>query len=427
MYNYMRRCLVVSVKFHRKFLTQSVHKDISSHVTDCHTSRWSHMIYKRFCCQAPIEEDDRTSINVRNNSQQKLDEFLADPENKKVFQILELEVDVMRHNAEKVPENINPKDWLVLVKLTTKTQRKKYLKFLFLNEKSQEHKKAKKELKKTEALAKKAEAEQVEDTGEIKYGLSHNTLFLRIYESTINRFYNGQLLQAMMFEPKIVFDCGYEDNMNQREIHNCAKQLTLSFASNRIHVNPMFLHFCNLKEDGLLMEYFSTNMPNILDDDFPATITSQSYLDLFPRDQLLYLTPHCRTDITEYNPDMVYIIGALVDKSDSKPFSLAKAKKDGIQMAKLPLEKYLAWGSSSDKSLTLNQVMNILLDLRHTKDWKKALEHIPNRKLKEAREHRLQSKLKKILGKAETQRSNILNSNSEIQTDFTFASRKSSN
>lgn len=169
-------------------------------------------------------------------------------------------------------------------------------------------------MKKTEALAKKAEAEQVEDTGEIKYGLLHNTLFLRIYESTINRFYNGQLLQAMMFEPKIVFDCGYEDNMNQREIHNCAKQLTLSFASNRVHVNPMFLHFCNLKEDGLLMEYFSTNMPNILDDDFPATITSQSYLDLFPRDQLLYLTPHCRTDITEYNPDMVYIIGALVDK-----------------------------------------------------------------------------------------------------------------
>lgn len=120
----MRRCLVVSVKFHRKFLTQSVHKDISSHVTDYHTSRWSNMIYKRFCCQAPIEEDDRTSINVRNNSQQKLDEFLADPENKKVFQILELEVDVMRHNAEKVPENISPKDWLVLVKLTTKTQRK---------------------------------------------------------------------------------------------------------------------------------------------------------------------------------------------------------------------------------------------------------------------------------------------------------------
>lgn len=96
-------------------------------------------------------------------------------------------------------------------------------------------------------------------------------------------------------------------------------------------------------------------------------------------------------------------------------------------MAKLPLEKYLAWGSSSDKSLTLNQMMNILLDIRHTKDWKKALEHIPNRKLREAREHRLRSKLKKIWGKAETQKSNILNSNSEIQTDFTFASRKSRN
>lgn len=171
----------------------------------------------------------------------------------------------------------------------------------------------KKELKKAEFLAKKA-VEQTEDTGEMKYGLLHNTLFLRIYESTMSRYYNGRVFQAMMFEPKIVFDCSYEDYMTQREIRACAKQLTLSFATNRLHVNPLSLYFCNMNEQGSLLQHCNIIMPNLLDNDIPITITSQSYLDLFPKDQLVYLTPHCKISMTEYNPDMIYIIGAIVDK-----------------------------------------------------------------------------------------------------------------
>lgn len=427
MYNYMRRCMIVSVKFHKKFLRQSIHEDTLSHgsTIDRYTNTyWS----KRFYCQTPIQKkDDQKHINIIDKLQQKLDQFLSDPHNKKVFEILRLEIDVMRHNAEKVPEKIIPKDWLALLNLKTKTNRKKYLKFLWLNEIAEINRKKKKELKKVEALAKKAEAEQIEDTGEMKYGLAHNTLFLRIYDSTISHYYNSQLLQAMMFEPKIVFDCSYEDYMTQREIHACAKQLIMSFANNRTHVNPLSLYFCNLKNDGLLLQNCNIIMPNFLDDDFPAIITSQSYLDFFPKDQLVYLTPHCRTDMTEYNPDMVYIIGAIVDKHNQQPLSLAKAKQNGLQIAKLPLEKYLSWGSGSAKNLTLNQVMNILLDLRHTKDWKKALQHVPTRKLKEAREHILHLKLQKTLRfrKAETEKCNTLNSNSN-QTDFTFATRKTS-
>ena len=172
----------------------------------------------------------------------------------------------------------------------------------------------KKELKTAQWLAKKAEAEQIEDTGEMKYGFPHNSMFLRINETTMNHYYNAKLFRTMMFAPKVVFDCGYESYMNYIEIHNCAKQLTMAFAHNRTHVDPMYLHFCNLNRDGYLMECFHRNMPNLLDDDFPAIVTSQSYLDLFRKEQLLYLTPHCETVITEYDPDTVYIIGAIVDK-----------------------------------------------------------------------------------------------------------------
>lgn len=50
-------------------------------------------------------------------------------------------------------------------------------------------------------------------------------------------------------------------------------------------------------------------------------------------------------------------------------------------MAKFPLDKYLQWGSGSGKSLTLNQCIKILLDVKRTGDWKFALQHVPKRKV----------------------------------------------
>lgn len=183
---------------------------------------------------------------------------------------------------------------------------------MWRNEKKTEHEKEKKELKKAKWLAEKQEL--TEDTDEMKYGLLYNSLFLRIYETTINHYYNGRLIQNMMFEPKLVFDCGYEDHMTKRELHNCSKQLALSFAHNRNHANPLCLYFCNFNKDGLLKHHLHQNIPTLMQEDFPITITSQSYLDIFPKNQLVYLTPHCRTNLTKYDPNMVYIIGALVDK-----------------------------------------------------------------------------------------------------------------
>lgn len=89
-------------------------------------------------------------------------------------------------------------------------------------------------------------------------------------------------------------------------------------------------------------------------------------------------------------------------------------------MAKMPIEKYLEWGSGSTKNLTLNQVMAILLDIRHTRNWKEALCHVPTRKLKEAREYMLKRKVEKrsvSSRKPETE-------TSTVPINFTFTNRK---
>jgi ribonuclease P protein 1 len=122
-------------------------------------------------------------------------------------------------------------------------------------------------------------------------------------------------------------------------------------------------------------------IPTLYDSDFPINITEKSYLDIFPKEDIVYLTPHCREELREFDHDAVYIIGAMVDKGNNEPLSLAKAKREGLKMAKLPLDKYLMWGSGSSKSLTLNQMMCILLDVRKTGSWEKALQHVPRRKV----------------------------------------------
>ncbi|XP_012233539.1 mitochondrial ribonuclease P protein 1 homolog [Linepithema humile] len=440
MYNHVRRCLIVSVKIHRKFLTQSIHERVSSTQINHYIHRWNDATYKRFCSEAAIkiennEANNEANISPKDLTQQKFDQFLSDPENKKLYDILQLEINVLRYNAERIPENIEPKDWLMLFTMKTKSKRKKYLLFLWKTERSKENLKAKKELKKAEMLTRWEERkkEKDQDTGDIKYGLFQNTLFLRIYPKTMHDWLNARLIRNMMFEPKLVFDCSYEAHMNSSEIHNCAKQLTMAFAKNRSHDSPMCFYFCNLNKDGMLKQFFHRNMPNLMDDDFPAFVTSQSYLEIFPKDQLVYLTPHCKTDMVEYDPDLVYIIGAMVDKSNPQPFSLAKAKRYGIRMAKLPLEKHLAWGTSSNKNLTIDQMTTILLDLKHTRNWEKALkQNVPCRKLKEARENALQMKVNKFSRfqaqnfQSQNIESNIQTQNTEsnIQTELTFHNRK---
>lgn len=190
-----------------------------------------------------------------------------------------------------------------------------------------------------------------------------------------------RLTRAMQFGEKIILDCSYDKHMNTREAVNCAKQLMFCFAENRISDEPFDLYFCNANMNGVTMKYLKKHIPTMLESYFPLHVTEKSYLDLFPKEKLVYLTPHCKTDLTEYDSDSIYIIGAMVDTMNNEPLSLAKAKKNGLKMARLPLDRYLQWGAGSGKSLTLNQMTAIMGDIKKTGDWNRSLVHVPRRKI----------------------------------------------
>lgn len=308
---------------------------------------------------------------------------LENAEREKRVKVITLEMDVCRQEGRRVPDpaNVKPKQWEEILALTSRSARWKYYAFLWQIEKRKESEALKKEKRRLVVEERREQEREQNENGHLVYGLHHNTMFLRIYDTTMDRWNNNKLVNAMQFGAKLILDCSYDPHMVAREAKNAAKQLMLLFADNRLHSDPFDLHFCNANFNGFLMQALHKHMPTMLEPNFPMNIHEESYLDRFPRNKLVYLTPHCQNDLLEYNHDDIYIVGAMVDKMNNEPLSLAKAKSQGLRMARLPLDHYLQWGSGSGKSLTINQMLNILLEVKKSGDWNKALSFVPRRKL----------------------------------------------
>lgn len=326
---------------------------------------------------------------IRNASSQSnlakiVNEIQNDPERERKLKVLMLEVDVFRQEGRKAPdpEKLTSDHWNHLLTLKTRSSRQKFYSYLWQIEKKRENARRKREEEKVEIAEKRAEKMKlVAEQEHIVYGLNFTSMFMRIYDGTINMWMNNRLTRAMQFAPKIVVDCSYEEHMDRAEASNCAKQLMLTFAENRQANDPFDLHFCSVNFEACGARMFQKFIPRMLDADFPINVHKKSHLDLFPKERLVYLTPHCRYEMTSYDPDDIYIIGAMVDKRNTDPLSLAKAKRQKLRMAKLPLDRYLQWGSGSGKSLTINQMISILLVLKDTSSWEEALKIVPRRKI----------------------------------------------
>lgn len=277
---------------------------------------------------------------------------------------------------------MKPQHWEQILALETRSARRKFYQFLWQNEKKNESLQIRKERKKIEIEERKQqEKEDNVENKHISYGLTQNSYFMRIYDSSINHWNNNKLISSMMFEQKLVLDCSYDQHMNPREAQNASKQLMYCFAENRMNDEPFDLHYCNVDLQSPASKHLANYIPKMLDADFPMNIHQESFLDVFDKNRLVYLTPHCQNDLVEYSHDDIYIVGAMVDKVNNDPLSLAKAKKMGLRMARLPLDRYLQWGAGSGKSLTLNQMVNILLEMKKYGDWERALKFVPRRKL----------------------------------------------
>ncbi|XP_026787573.3 tRNA methyltransferase 10 homolog C [Pangasianodon hypophthalmus] len=295
-------------------------------------------------------------------------------------------VDMWRQAGKQVPENITDEQLETLAELTTKSSKRKYLKYLAIKEGHKKANKEKKEKKRAERLAEmnkeeEGRADRLEDAeeegeGELKF---KNTYLLQFWTRSVDRALGWRAAQAMQYGQPLVYDMSYDQHMTRREMENTISQLMETEGWNRRSVDPFHLHFCNLQPEGAYQRELLKRYGQETWDRLFITATSQRHIDVFPREDLVYLTADSPNVLHTFDHSKVYIIGAMVDRSIQSGVSLANAKRLKISTARLPLDEYLHWEIGA-KNLTLDQMIRILMTAKETGSWKKALEFVPKRK-----------------------------------------------
>ncbi|XP_034075217.1 tRNA methyltransferase 10 homolog C [Gymnodraco acuticeps] len=282
-------------------------------------------------------------------------------------------VAMWRQAGKLVPEEMTDEEVRALAELTTKSSRRKYLRHLSIKEGHKKFRKEKQEKKKAEREVTREELLPKED---VELG---NQLFLKLWDRTIDKHTAWRSVQAMRFGQPLVFDMSYASAMARRELENTVHQLMEVESWNRRDTEPYNLHLCNLQADGtyqkeLLKQYGADVWDRML-----INSSDKHYIDLFPREQLVYLTADSPNILRTFDHSKVYIIGALVDRSSQPGLSLANAKRLNLATARLPLDQYLHWQIGA-KNLTLDQMMRIMLSIKETGKWEEALKFVPKRK-----------------------------------------------
>ncbi|NWS23155.1 TM10C methyltransferase, partial [Pachyramphus minor] len=307
---------------------------------------------------------------MKSGLQEEVSETVSEPQELSGLAAARETLEMWRLAGKSVPENVSEEQLKTFMECPSKSAKKKYLKYLYLKELYKKNDKRKMEEKRERRLEAQ---EQTSKTDEIQ-----KSPFLCLWASTMDKAYNWRAAQSMIFGQPLVFDMSYEKDMSVREVANAVKQLVQSEGCNRRAVDPFHIHFCNFKDDSLyhkeFLKHYKEAWGKLL-----ITVTEQCYTEIFPKDKLIYLTADSPKVMKTFDHDKIYIVGSMVDKSIKTGVSLARAKRLGLETAALPLDKYLLWNTGA-KNLTLDQMMHILLTLKDTADWKKALEFVPKRK-----------------------------------------------
>lgn len=111
----------------------------------------------------------------------------------------------------------------------------------------------------------------------------------------------------------------------------------------------------------------------------PVCVHHVDFIDIFDRDRLVILTNDSPNVLTEFDAEVHYVLGAIIRRSHINPFMQAKAKEMNIRTARLPFDMFRRFRTS--KALPLDQLTDILLEVRRNRDWNKAFEFIDGNKL----------------------------------------------
>jgi ribonuclease P protein 1 len=170
----------------------------------------------------------------------------------------------------------------------------------------------------------------------------------------------------------IVIDCGFEqEHAREHYLLNLVDQVQYLYAEINQYHSPSFVYLCNLSRHGRLQAEFDRRSPL---ENLSLEATESSYLDIFPKEKLIYLSPDSNVEMTSFDHDAVYIIGGIIDLSrysfflqitkekhsffcicigGKKPLTFGKAKRENIRHQRLPIDRYVKYVLFNRNSILL--------------------------------------------------------------------------
>ncbi|RWS01195.1 mitochondrial ribonuclease P protein 1-like protein [Dinothrombium tinctorium] len=282
---------------------------------------------------------------------------------------------------EHVPSTVSLKDMQKLLKIDDRTERDFFFHYLYVTEcKKNAEKRRKQRRLENES---KCEFEQksglfLSESGGYEYGLWRNSMFIKCYKNRLQAHALNKLYHASIFGQPLVFDFSFEKSMERQEIDSLSSQLMIINNVNKSAKWPFNIWFTNFDFGSYTYQRYNSIYGNSLVNRL-INISPHSYLDLFPKEKLVYLSPDAESPLLEFDHNAIYIIGCIVDRIENQPFTFNKSQREGIKSYRLPLDEWLIW-YKGEKDLTLNQVVEILLKAKETGSWRRAVKKVPSRK-----------------------------------------------
>lgn len=198
-------------------------------------------------------------------------------------------------------------------------------------------------------------------------------------EANIDLGPNRKALKKMKLEKQkkstsIVIDLSFDHLMIEKDRFKVNKQILRCYSINRRSETPMQFHITSFGEIS------RNNMARHNGyEHWDIHFHEESYLELFPKDKIVYLTSESENIIEQFEDNTAYIIGGLVDHNQYKGLCLNIAVEQGIRHGQLPLNKYI--NMKTRKVLTIDHVFEIVLRVCEGMPWQDALlKVLPTRK-----------------------------------------------
>lgn len=160
-------------------------------------------------------------------------------------------------------------------------------------------------------------------------------------EANIDLGPNRKALKKMKLErPKkstaVVIDLSFDHLMMEKDRFKVIKQILRCYSINRRSETPVQFHITSFGEKSK-SDMSRHNGYEHWDIDFHEA----PYLEVFPKDKIVYLTSESDNVIEQFEENTAYIIGGLVDHNKHKGLCYKIAVEQGIRHGQLPLDKYI--------------------------------------------------------------------------------------